>query len=341
MGNCSNFDEIQTATHAEMNSYFITINGLCSPLAVILNVLLIAAFYATKQVFLNTSNFLIICVSSFDLILGMIVIPLYLIVELFPSSINVCIWRKAAQILYGSIMSASGYFTILIAIDRYLHMNPNLENRSRFSKLFDRPYIYFLVTLVAFFAVSVSVAFAEFVYLSPVSFAISYLCMMLLTAFGLLTVMSLYTKGYLRIQRFASNSPIYWESHASGVAPQYVRKLYKTVLLLVIFQMFIYIPTCIAETVFAVLGMTMSREDYSKVRVWALFAGVLMLANSFINSLIVIFNNKDAKQWILSKTYHKCCRKTSSSGQSNNNIAAIVSMRGVQETGIENNNFDT
>ena len=340
MGNCSNRDEIQAATHAEMNSYFITINAICSPLAVILNVLLIAAFYATKQVFLNTSNFLIICISSFDLILGMIVIPLYIIVELVPSSINVCIWRKAAQILYGSVMTTSGNLTILIAVDRYLHMNPNIEDRSRFSILFDRPYIYFFVTLVAFFAFSVSVTFAEFVNLSRLSFAISYLSMMLLTAFGLSIVMVLYTKGYLRIRRFASNSPIHWESHASGVAPQYVQKLYKTVLLLVIFQMFIYIPTCIAETVFAVLGMTMSREDYSKVRVWALFAGVLMLSNSFINSLIVIFHNKDAKQWILSKTYNKCCKKTSSPEQSNNNIAAIVSMRGVQEMGIENSNID-
>lgn len=324
---------------AKLNPYAITINAICSPLAVILNSLLIAAFFATKQVFLNTSNFLIICVSSFDLILGIIVIPFYLMSDLFPKSINICCWNKAAQILYGSILSTTAYLTVLIAIDRYQHMNPNVENRSRFSTMFERPYIYFLVMSVAFFAVSISVVFAEFVYLSPISFAISYLGMMLLMAVGILTIVVLYAKGYSRIRRFASNSPIYRESHASGVAPQYVRKLYKTILLLIIAQSFIYIPTCIAEVVFAVLGMAMSQENYSKVREWAMFAGVLLLLNSFINSLIVIFHNKDAKQWILSKTYHKCFKKMSSSGQSDNNIA-IVSIRGVQEMSIENGNND-
>ena len=340
MEHCGHIDEIQASTLAKMNPYFIGINAIYSPLIMILNTLLIAAFIATKQMFLNTSNFLIICLSISDLVLGIIVLPLYIMLKTHLLSVSVCIWNKIAQILFSTSISTSTYLTIFIAIDRYLHMNPDMENHSRFYKVFDKPYLYFLVISVVIFAVSISAAFTMFAYLSPASFGIANLCIMFLTAAGLCIIIVLYTKGYLRIRRFTKNSPLYSESATSGVAPTYVRRLYKTTLLLIIVQMVVYIPTCVAQAVFGVLGMVMSQRDYSKVTVWYQFCGILMFSNSFINSLIVIFHNREAQQWIRNKTYNIICKKSPPAAEQAYDLAARIRTDMVQVVVLENINAD-
>ena len=266
--------------------------------------------------------------------------PLYIMLKTHLLSVSVCIWSKIAQILFSTSISTSTYLTILIAIDRYLHMNPDMENLSRFYKVFDRPYVYFLVIFVVIFAVSISAAFTMFAYLSPASFGIANLCIAFLTVTGLCIIIVLYTKGYLRIRRCAKSSPLYSESATSGVAPIYVRRLYKTILLLIIVQMVVYIPTCVAQAVFAVLGMIMSQRDYSKVTIWYQFCGILMFSNSFINSLIVIIHNREAKKWICNKTYSIICKKSLPAAEQTNNLAARIRTDSVQVVALENIDAD-
>ncbi len=123
---------------------------ILSALTVSINSLLIASFLATKQSMKKTSNFLIVFLSIVDCLNGATTMPLFGLY--LAISVNNPIIAKllllATMPLFICFGLISLNLTMLIACDRYIHMNPDLNRQSRLQKLFKKPNIYILIVCV-------------------------------------------------------------------------------------------------------------------------------------------------------------------------------------------------
>ena len=223
--------------------------AIFAPMTVLLNALLMASFIATKQVYLNTSNFLIMCLSLSDFLNGAVTMPLLASILYKVDLKKSCDSFNPVQVTNGFFATLSSILTVLIAIDRYLNMNPNLVRTSRCVKVFKRPNIYFLVTVIAIGILTYSVISTYAITFDVNSMLFAWLMFInsLMVMFGSCVVAILYAKAYIRIRHFTDASPIYKEGNGNTTRPRYVRSLYKSVLVLVILMMLIHVPFCCAQ----------------------------------------------------------------------------------------------
>ena len=143
-----------------------------------------------------------------------------------------------------------------------------------------------------------------------------------LLAIAVFAIASLYIKGYLRIRRFTEASPIYGERNGKAVRPQYVRSLYRSVLVLVILMLLIYVPICVTQITISVYTLTESQIQHFVVNLCYSITGLLMYLNCVLNSLVILCFNKAAREWVLSKV--KCnLRRRKDAVNFANDIAAI------------------
>ena len=274
--------------------------AIFAPITVFLNALLMASFIATKQVHLNASNFLIMCVSLSDLLNGAITMPL-LASGLFEIDLKKgCGILNPAQAANGFCATFSAILTVLIAVDRYLNMNPNLERSSRCAKVFQRPKIYYLVIFIAIGLLihSITITYAITVDIKSVQFASMIFLNSLMVTLGICAVAVLYTKAYIRIRNFTDASPIYKERNGNATRPQYVRNLCRSVLVLVVTMMLAYVPLCFAQMAVTV-NILIGSKNLMVVHTILHFAGLLLFLNCITNSLVILWFNKTAKQWAL------------------------------------------
>ena len=125
---------------------------ILSFIAIILNLTLIVSFIATRQVTKNTSNILIFALSLSDLATGVVSMPLVASILLDKKAVDLCIKSKVFIILSGN-GQYSVLLTVLLAVDRYLHMNPNIQNRpSLMRKILKKPNIYYSMTSLFIFS---------------------------------------------------------------------------------------------------------------------------------------------------------------------------------------------
>ena len=272
--------------------------SIFTPITIILNLSLIASFIATRQVTHNTSNILIFALSLIDLITGVVSMPLTANVLLHSNQDGTCTKSKVL-IIFNNSGQASMILTSLLALDRYFHMNPDIHNRpSRMKKILKAPNIYYVLTFV-------------FIIVNALSFAIAFglnqkltgsiaIFFTILLSIQLILIACLYSKGYLRIRKFADNNPAYNEP--MGSTPDYVRRLYKTVLVIVSLTFIQYIP-------YSIVSITLvahhSPKQLNSNPVFAYFfelATLSLHAGTFTNCLAILHFNSRAKNWILHKT---------------------------------------
>ena len=276
---------------------------ILSPVSILLNLSLITSFIATRQVTRNSSNIFIFVLSLYDLTTGAIYMPLMASILLDFDADDSCIKARVLVSIVGS-GHASCFFTVLLAVDRYLHMNPDIQSRpSRIAIIFKKPNIYYLIATANIFFLSVFTIVA-FNFNSTLTFTLIAFFTDILAAYVLI-ITCLYIKGYLRIRKFADNNPVYEEPVGSARStPDYVRKLYKTVLVLIVLAFLHYIPICVvhiaAISSFPVLDEKTARENI----VYSYFFELAMLSSSAgcITNCIAVFHfNLQAKTWILNK----------------------------------------
>ena len=118
------------------------------PITILINSLLIKAFIATKQVWLNTTNFLIVCSSISDILSALIPMVLKAVWFYNPHAEYGCIYENSTVSLAAFLYGCSSTLTVLIAVDRYLHMNPDIEKNapSCSSYLTDRIFMLLLLS---------------------------------------------------------------------------------------------------------------------------------------------------------------------------------------------------
>ena len=301
MENCGALAEIIQKSFPFVPSIMRITIPIFSPFIIILNTSLIVSFVATKQVHLNTSNFLIMCLSLSDLLNGVITIPVLSFSLHKMDDMKSCSGFVTGQISSSFFSLLSAALTFLIAIDRYLNMNPNLERRSRFAKVFQEPQIYYLLITVTLGVLLISVAGIFTLSIQSTHFAILNASSAFLTmvVVSLMTVM--YAKGYIRIRNFTDASPVYRERNGKATRPQYVRNLYKSVMVLVILSISLSAPTCSVSIAMSLVFLMGSRKNYSVVCSCYLLVCMLIYLNCIVNTLVIFRFNKIAREWILTK----------------------------------------
>ena len=213
-----------------------------------------------------------------------------------------CIGFQTAQVTTGCFGFASVFLTVLIATDRYLNMNPNFERHSRFYKVFQAPYIYCLLAVGTTSMLGLTIVntfIANLTTRNNIGLLMVLNVILLTTAVCVIAV--LYVKGYLRIRKFTEASPIYRERNGNATRPQYVRNLYRSVLILVVLMILIYLPLCIATiVVLADVYIRPNRVNRVANSMYSL-AVLLLYLNCVINALVILWFNKVANKWLLSK----------------------------------------
>ena len=271
---------------------------IVSPITTLLNLTLIISFIATKQVTQNTSNILIFVLSWYDLIAGAVSMPLTANIFLDFNSDDSCIKVQLLFIL-SSKESFSLLMNFLLALDRYLHMNPDIQARpSRLQKILNTPSIYFVIvlTVITSNVISVIAAF-QFYEKSTLIANFTFTGLLLMQ---LVVVACLYTKGYLRIRKFADSSPVY--SQPMGSTPDYVRKLYKTVLVILSLAFIQYVPFCVISILLAVHSNATQLISNPVFAYSFEIATLSTNAGCFTNCLAILHFNDRAKNWIFKKS---------------------------------------
>ena len=268
-----------------------------SPIAILLNLILIVSFVATRQVTQNTSNFLIFVTCFSDLTVGAIIMPFKATILLNTTGDDVCMKTNVLTLL-SAFEHYSIALTVLIAVDRYLHMNPSIQSRpSKLRKLLKKPKIYYLTVLVFFIYISL-LAFKAFFHFQVVKNLVNTLLLSLLSI-HIIIITFLYARGYLRIRKFTDSNPVYCDNDGSSAStPDYVRRLYKTVLVLILLALFQYVPNCLTWITFASLLFVKRYDTLSKVAYFIEISSLLMQAGCITNSLAVLYFNKQARHWI-------------------------------------------
>ena len=273
---------------------------LLSPITVLLNLGLIVSFIATRQVTKNASNILIFSSSFCDLITAAVSMPLASSILLNMKGTDFCIKSMVLFVLSG-IPHLSVALTVLLAMDRYLHMNTDIQgNPSKLKRMLKKQNICYLI-LVGFIVLISTFTIAALHINRMLTMTITAFFTILLTIYEVV-VACLYIRGYLRIRRFVDNNPVYNEPGGSTrTTPDYVRKLYKTVLILIILAFVQYVPLSVIHT-FAIAFDYEQGANKHQFLVMA-FEAAHLASNAVLplNCLVILHFNNEAKTWILRK----------------------------------------
>ena len=282
----------------------ITVNavilGILSFSSAILNSSLIAAFLVTKQAAINSSNILIVSISIADFLASIISMPFYL------HSLYKPLLKSLALTITVAFYPVSEAFTMLLAMDRYMHMNPNMNKESKLRKIFTKPYLY--IVLFLGFTQPSCIAVTLYYWPWPRSFfsiGLQSLCGNLFNIFAITGIAGMYVKGYARVRRFADDNPVYRNENGTANRPEYVRKLFKSVLILTVAMFFAYLPVTVANIA---LGTIMIQGETFPVQltIWMDFAYVFVFTNCSVNCMVVFHHNDVARQWIKNTLLTKC-----------------------------------
>ena len=268
---------------------------------VIVNVLLLTSFIATKQAMKNTSNFLITCLSLVDLLNGAMALPLMSLLFLANGKMENCFVLTASLMSPAILTNISGYITVLIAIDRYIHMNPDFHNRpSKLAKLFEKPRLYILLVVSSTLAGAVS-ASSFFVYkMGTFGTTIANILLVVLAMFFLSFMVTIYASGYLRIRQFTVDNPVH-ATQSTTDGPMYLRELYKTILIVLVTLVVAYTPYLLLifiTTVLLVVDPNKLTLGLLQLRTATL---LLMFSTCITNTLVIFYRNKKTKGWLLGK----------------------------------------
>ncbi len=310
---------------------FGVIFTIYAPIILLLNILLVISLLATKQSLKNTSNLLIICLSISDGLIGALLMPIFSIEHIWNGDSRFCSLQSVSMILQLFLGGNSMAMTTLLAIDRYLHMNPDFHRSpSRFAKLFERPRVFLTIIATSSFIAVISLAYhftMEFKRSLTPHFTTYFTVFMVIIISSFITI---YTRGYLRIRRHVAENQIYAnrsEQNSTDERPAYLKELFKTVLLLLIGTLITWTPILVTT-----LLMTISlaeNHSYLKSNAFMIAIKICYLcfySNAAINAFIIFYRNKKSKEWLFSLLRSCFTQRTQ---QVQNNPAVVCNIEAV------------
>ena len=279
---------------------FVTVTTVVLSLfALIANSLLVTALIWKKLT--KSSTIIILCLSVVDLAVGasVAVATPFAAATKYDSNLDEkCIVTGLLTFLTGFLTTLSPAVTIVLAIQRYNHMQAHPEQRSCLRKLFVKPYIFVLVFVVALFSLLYPLLHFIVAYYR-IRIHVFQLIMACIFAVVMLFVSTVYIKGYLRVRQFVDHSPIYQSNDGIVARPMYVRRLFQTVLLLQIILVATHLPPTIGKMTISIFYLT-DVSPSTVLMVYDSFTMPFFLIGPCLHPLVVLRYNTDVKSWLRS-----------------------------------------
>ena len=315
--NCKTYLNDVDSLPTTINTSVAVVYLLMAVTTIAVNLLLIAAMISTKQAFTNTSSKIIMFMSFADTLNGALSFPLLAAVRLW--YYKDCVVKTASEFAMTFLGYLSSMAIILLAVDRYLHIQATVPVRESFiRKLFKGRRLVIPLLSITLFSISMSILFWLF---SNTGYAGKFsigVVVIILKITSICTITIFYLKGYKKVQRFVKTNPIYnrgienvdlsvanrhnTRSESTRKEPGYLRNLYKTVALLVATLMVTYIPHFVTQSTRVILLLMGKHCEGLLIATEVL--NLLLLLNSITNSFIIFKMNKKARSWVLKKF---CC----------------------------------
>ena len=285
-----------------------------SVITVAVNILLLMAMIATKQALINPSSIIIMFMSCADLLNGMLSFPLLAAVRLWCA--KNCFTKTLSEFITIFLGYLSSMAIVLLAIDRYLHIQTTVPLRESFArKLFKGRRLAIPMMAITVFSMTMSILFWLFHiarYEGKISIG-SLVITLKITSISTITIF--YIKAYNKVRRFVRTNSIYNSefqsvetnsankqnspSEPSIKEPVYLRNLQKTVTVLVIALMATYIPQFVAQSVRFIL--LLAGQQYNELLIVTEILNAMLFCNSAVNSIIIFKMNKRARSWLFKK----------------------------------------
>ena len=279
------------------------------------NLALLSAMAGTKQIFSNTSNVLITSMSIVNFLIGFVSLPLLAYGRLNNHSFNDCPLQSATQFISIFLTYCSSEIVIIISIDRFLHMRTSLARRSFMLKLFNGRCILLPLLLANLFSLSCALSYMMLRKLGRTGIVITVSITTCLAFIAVPGISTLYMRGYCKVRSFVRKNPVYTDaschsahpvgakrnesiSSSKTATPTYLRRLQKTVFVLVTVLIVTYVPYSITAAAHALHIATASEEAIGFL-IWYDLTILLFLSNFTLNSLVVFKMNRRAYSWLL------------------------------------------
>ena len=318
MFNCVNSSSYSESACRLKNQSLGFFHAILSPVIFSLNLLLIVAFFKTKQAMSNSSNFLIMCILASDLLNGAIAVPLVSYFN-FTSEPPGCNMPPEYEAMLSFFGSTTFLLTIVLAADRYIHMNPSIERPTKCARIFKRPYLYVIVTLVVVSSLTyqfICVIVAGRFCLAAIKKFVDTVMLMICLLYFIFS----YIHGYLRIRKFVDNSPVYQNETNRANRPQYVLRLHRHIMVLIISLIVGYVPLLVHKFVVGVYTFSKTECGSSLVCIFNDVIIPVLFVSRLASPFIVLCYNKDMRTWV-----RMCVRMyfCSHSRTKDNNVATV------------------
>lgn len=284
----------------EVSGPLVIIFTICSVAVTICNATLLTALIRTKQV--KSPTLLIVCLCVMDLLNGAVSFPLFTFTHLTTMLQENCLFQQISVFTFGTITSLSMLITVLITVERYCHMDPNIASNSRLKKLCSRPYVYGLLAAVFFivlFHQSLTIVINQEKAFSAFKLSAGIVSVALLAS-----VSFLYFRGYARVRRFVNESPVYQNSDGIVARPLYVRRLFKTVLLLNSVVFISYLPLTTFIVIDSICDTTKLKSCLGINDDIRVISMAFFLLGPLLNPIVVLMYNNEARNYLKGAFQH-------------------------------------
>lgn len=248
----------------------------------------------------TTPGLLMACLSATDLLGGSFAFVFFaglmLRSYLREGLTHKCILENSVIVTFSMLYTFFLCLTVLLAVDRYLHMKARVIGQSRLEKMFKRPQIFVLLIL----CVAISVLNSCF-FLSGKEQAVVLLVTMFMTTTVLCVTTILYTRGYLAVRRITETNPVHQSASGKYSKPTYLRSLYKSVLFLILTSIFSHTPIVIGMVMHSACTLTQKCSSFmDAVHSYTTFSFTSLYCCFLLDGTIILYYNARARAWLRS-----------------------------------------
>ena len=280
-----------------------------SVIAPVMNLLLIISFVASKQLS-SVTNKLIVCLSVADFLNGIVSFPLMLCIHFGYINKENCTLMVGAIVIIAAFTYTSSYIILLLAIERFTHMNSRQSSRIS-PMVFRSPTIYVVVAAIVAFSFGQSTSYV-FLERSGRRGCIAARVISMLTALiGILAVAFVYIRGYRNIRRCVAATVNNTDMQAIPCGTvssrqNFVRRLQRVVYMLVMSLLATYGLHIIANCIDVVSFISSSNERSHSLVLVLNLSVVVLHTHGTINCFIILHLNQVAKDWIVYRVHAIC-----------------------------------
>ena len=276
------------------------------------NSLLIFAFSKTKQL-TNSINAYIMFLSLSDcLLIGAVTLPLESILHIVYHNQDNCILSNFVLAFSNFSAKLSGYFILLIGLDRFMNIKTEFKEESCLLKKLRSKCGSIILTCLCLFLSMVQGGIAPLTDKYPMP----SICIDAFNIIIVISVCTLYIRIYMRVRRHCEESLLYKKDagrvhigeentvgaemigQKSDKVPIYMKELTKTVLLILVIIAICYLPYLILSIWISSVG---HHEVSNTVHVLHIITLLVVYLNSGLNACVILYRNEVARRYLSRK----------------------------------------